>query len=62
MSDINDLLRDLYQHVDGEQIPGGCDQCDAYQTMSPIEGMVWRMLVHHDDDCPRCKMASKGAA
>jgi hypothetical protein len=53
MAHINDTLRDLYQQLDGEQIPGGCPDCDAYQTMAPLEAMVWRMRVHHDDECPR---------
>ena len=38
--------------LDGAQIPGGCDHCDAYQTVAPIEAGVWTMTVHHDDDCP----------
>jgi hypothetical protein len=38
--------------LDGERIPGGCDQCDAYQTVEPAAPGVWTMTVHHDDWCP----------
>jgi hypothetical protein len=38
--------------LDGARTPGGCDHCDAYQTVRPeLEG-VWRLTVHHDDECP----------
>jgi hypothetical protein len=38
--------------LEGRRIPGGCDQCDAYQTVEPIEAGVWKTTVHHDDGCP----------
>jgi hypothetical protein len=38
--------------LDGQRIPGGCDSCNAYQTVEPIEAAVWRVTVRHDDDCP----------
>ncbi len=49
-----DHLRDLYHQLDGQDIPGGCDHCDAFQKMRPVpgsEGMVWRLTTFHDDDC-----------
>jgi hypothetical protein len=40
----------------GKQIPGGCDYCDAYQTIEPIPGFedtgAWINQIHHDDWCP----------
>jgi hypothetical protein len=40
----------------GKQIPGGCDYCDAYQTIEPIPGFedtgAWLNHIHHDDTCP----------
>jgi len=38
------LLADL-------QIPGGCDDCDAYQTVTQ-HGQITLIEVHHDDTCP----------
>lgn len=38
----------------GVEIPGGCDDCDAYQTLAMDDrwgGFV--LTVHHDDWCPR---------
>lgn len=37
----------------GREIPGGCDTCDAYQTVHPDpEPLIWHVRVHHDDWCP----------
>ena len=49
----------------GQQIPGGCDHCDAYQTVKPagdyfadVAGIKYDLegcfvcSVHHDDWCP----------
>jgi len=40
----------------GSRIPGGCDDCDAYQTVArrPNDtwGGVYVLTVHHDDECP----------
>jgi len=38
--------------LDGARIPGGCDQCDAYQTVQPIIDGAWTITIHHDDWCP----------
>jgi len=34
----------------GQKIPGGCDDCDAYQTMAQADGF-YILRVHHDDWC-----------
>ena len=44
------LLRLLGPH-EGARIPGGCESCDAFQTVEPIRAGVWRIAVHHDADC-----------
>lgn len=44
--------------LEGERIPGGCDKCNAYQTVEPVEAGVWTLNVHHDDWCP--VLAAKG--
>ena len=38
--------------LDGARIPGGCDMCDASQTVTPISAGVWTINVHHDAWCP----------
>jgi hypothetical protein len=43
---------DLFRKVHGKQIPGGCDTCDAFQTMDEVSHGVHMLTVHHDDDCP----------
>ena len=41
--------------LDQFQIPGGCDECDAYQIVPEQEpsSNICHIVVHHDDDCPR---------
>lgn len=38
--------------LEGAQIPGGCDDCDAYQTVEPMFAGAWTITVHHDGWCP----------
>lgn len=45
-------LADLLGPLDGARIPGGCEDCDAYQTARPLAAGVWQVTVHHDDTCP----------
>jgi hypothetical protein len=54
-------LTDLLGPLDGAQIPGGCDDCDAYQTTSAVSAGVWTVTIHHDHDCPTLA-AMKGAS
>jgi hypothetical protein len=48
------LLRNMARQLAGAQIPGGCDECDAYQTMEedPDLPNAFHVRVHHDDWCP----------
>ncbi len=39
--------------LEGKRISGGCDTCDAYQTAEPLEAGGWKIVVHHDEWCPR---------
>ena len=41
----------------GKRIPGGCDDCDAYQVMVRCEAGVYVLEVHHDDTCPFYRQA-----
>lgn len=47
-----DPLVGILGPLDGAQIPGGCDICDAYQTFKPVQARMWVITVHHDDWCP----------
>jgi hypothetical protein len=40
-----------FSNLTGQEIPGGCDGCDAFQTVREEEPGVWVLVVHHDDDC-----------
>lgn len=33
-------------------IPGGCDACEAVQTLRPGGDGVYHLNIAHDDDCP----------
>jgi hypothetical protein len=45
-------LDDLFAQFGGGQIAGGCDECDAYQSLESVAPGVHALTVHHDDDCP----------
>ena len=45
-------LDDLFSQIGAEQIPGGCDHCEAYQTVETTSPGVHMIFVHHDDLCP----------
>jgi hypothetical protein len=49
MSGFDELFKNLKE---GEQIPGGCDSCDAYQTVDTPTPGIHMITVHHDDWCP----------
>lgn len=38
--------------LEGLRIPGGCDDCAAYQTVEQVAERVTILTVHHDDTCP----------
>lgn len=45
----------------GDRIRGGCESCDAYQTLDEVEVGVWSLIVHHDDWCPFLRARKAGA-
>lgn len=47
-----DALRQTFGPLAGARVPGGCADCDAYQTVEPAAAGVWLLAVHHDDACP----------
>lgn len=40
--------------MEGSRIPGGCDHCNAYQTVQrdPDHPRITHLTTHHDDTCP----------
>lgn len=38
--------------LDGARVPGGCEHCDAEQTVRPDGAGVWVVTVEHDPQCP----------
>jgi hypothetical protein len=49
---MKDPIVNLLGPLDGAAIPGGCDRCDAYQTVTAVSNGIWSLTIHHDDDCP----------
>ena len=42
----------MLEALPDQPIPGGCDDCDAYQVLTqPVPG-VYVVEVRHDDTCP----------
>lgn len=48
----DDSLSALAAVLQCRRIPGGCDDCTAFQTMTQDGPGVYRLTVHHDDTCP----------
>lgn len=44
-------LDEIFEGMAGQRIPGGCDDCDAWQEMTQQYG-IHVITVHHDDTCP----------
>ena len=44
--------RSSLDSMTGHRMPGGCDDCDAYQTMTSKADGLYELLIHHDDTCP----------
>ncbi len=38
--------------LEGLRIPGGCDDCDAYQVVDASHAPIFRLNVCHDERCP----------
>jgi hypothetical protein len=53
-------LEDLFSQIEEEPIPGGCEQCDAYQALVTLAPGVYSMTVHHDDWCPALNAMNPG--
>lgn len=38
--------------LDGAVIPGGCDTCNAEQTLVQARPGIWSVGIAHDEECP----------
>lgn len=45
-------LDDIFSQTENQPIEGGCDMCDAYQTVETLSPGIHIIHVHHDDWCP----------
>jgi len=43
----------------GHRMPGGCDDCHAYQTIEQHAPGVYVLAVFHDDTCPELRRRSR---
>ena len=48
----NTTLADLFGPLDEAHLRGGCQTCNAYQTIVREGPLSWRITVHHDNWCP----------
>ena len=62
MSDSNPIHEMLAKEAaKGQQIRGGCDSCDAFQTIEEVDDGVWSLTVHHDTWCPVLRTMKAGS-
>ena len=45
-------ISNLFNSLAGQEIPGGCRECDAVQAMTEVAPDVWSLEIVHDDACP----------
>lgn len=57
--DTNDPLRTAIRSLTEQRIPGGCDDCDAYQQITEPHPGVFVNTIYHDDDCPTLAQHTK---
>ncbi len=50
-SSAHDAARAVFGRLDGAHIPGGCDHCNAYQKVRPVESGIWNLRTYHDEWC-----------
>jgi hypothetical protein len=60
LSPAQTALTEILGPLDGAQIPGGCDDCNAYQEAIPAAPGVWIIGVFHDDWCPTLARIATG--
>ena len=43
----------------GQRIPGGCDDCDAYQELYEVAPGLYLLGICHDDWCPELQLKQR---
>lgn len=43
----------------GRRLPGGCDDCTAFQIIKRVAEGFFVLTVHHDDTCPLAERPRK---
>jgi hypothetical protein len=41
-----------FSEWEGQDIAGGCDDCDAFQRLVKSDEGVWDLTTYHDNSCP----------
>jgi hypothetical protein len=54
-------LDDLFGQTEDQPIKGGCERCNAFQTVEEIHPGVWSLTVHHDEWCPLLRAREAGS-
>jgi hypothetical protein len=49
---MTDALGPFFESLAGQEVPGGCDQCDAIQVVTEATRGVWVLDIRHEDECP----------
>lgn len=52
LSPAQSAVAHLLGPLTGARIAGGCEECNAYQSVEAVMPGVWVNTIHHDDDCP----------
>lgn len=45
-------MTSMFDALRGQRVPGGCPDCNAYQTVVERAPSVYVVTVHHDETCP----------
>jgi hypothetical protein len=58
---MNPLDEIFFDQIEDQPTPGGCSQCEAFQTVETVSPGVHIVRVHHDDWCPVLRATKSGA-
>ena len=47
--------------LEGLRVPGGCDDCDAYQVVDGSHAPFFRINTCHDESCPTYRAMREAA-
>jgi hypothetical protein len=56
-----DPIDNIFSAAAGQEIPGGCDKCNAEQRLEQVATNVWTLVVAHDDWCPFLRARRAGS-